>query len=64
MTHDKLLNKILSECGCRNTKALRAVVELHKPIVWSFYKYAKPVCIFCDLEYPCLTIQTIEKELL
>lgn len=43
-------------------KALRAVVEFHKPT-------AEPVftsdleCRVCDSSYPCPTIQAIEKEL-
>jgi hypothetical protein len=42
--------------------ALRAVVELHKPD-----DYCCPVCgpslDICGVEYPCPTIQAIEKEL-
>lgn len=62
MTHDELLNKILMECGCGNTKALRAVVELHKP------RTDEAACIHCSktgfwIAYPCPTIQAIEKEL-
>ena len=61
MTHDELLDKILMECGCRNTKALRAVVELHTA------DFGTPgedtVCDYCKVIYPCPTIQAIEKEL-
>ena len=61
MTHDELLNKILMECGCGNTKALRAVVELHTA------DFGTPgedtVCDYCKVIYPCPTIQAIEKEL-
>lgn len=39
-------------------KALRAVVELHKPN--EFYD----CCNACDSDLPCATIQAIEKELL
>ena len=76
MTHDKLLNKILSECGCRNTKALRAVVELHKPYAPPFVDIdlskGGGTCFHCSVDikenslaipYPCPTIQAIEKEL-
>jgi hypothetical protein len=65
MTHEELLNKILMKCGCGNTKALRAVVELHKPD-------STGGCNACEqwtnegayqLHYPCPTIQAIEKEL-
>jgi hypothetical protein len=42
----------------RNDKALRAVVELHKPDRWG------EECEHCDNgSYPCETIQAIEKEL-
>ena len=57
-----------------NTKALRAVVELHKPVEltppWEYVKYM--ACDACEswttdgayyLPYPCPTIQAIEKEL-
>jgi hypothetical protein len=58
-----------------HTFALRAVVELHKPKKttppWAYEKYL--ACSACEvytndgayfLEYPCPTIQAIEKELL
>jgi hypothetical protein len=45
------------------SRALRAVVELHK----STNGYDRNICIFCSPEilvpYPCPTIQAIEKEL-
>ena len=45
-------------------KALRAVVELHKPT----NGYDKNICLACSpqipMAYPCPTIQAIEKELL
>ncbi len=51
----------------RNDKALRAVVELHKPIeAYNMNNVHKSwlTCTHCDDEmYPCPTIQTIEKEL-
>ena len=73
MTHDELLAKI--EIWKFQTKsyddtyevhgilnALRAVVELHKPITFPDEKG-----LFCDKclpdRYPCPTIQAIEKEL-
>jgi len=64
MTHDELLDKILMECGCRNTKALRAIVELHKPEeeIGKFCQ-TEEQCWACD-KYPCPTIQAIEKELI
>jgi len=79
MTHDELLNEIdaiisigyaesgFSEYaanGTRAEKALRAVVELHKP---ELLDERGDVCLACcpDLLtlYPCPTIQAIEKEL-
>lgn len=63
MTHDELLDLVLMECGCGNTKALRAVVELHKPI--EGHEHLCGGCWFGDgmMSYPCPTIQAIEKEL-
>ena len=78
MTHDELLAKIdsnLSDCGydCESCKrdnaswvALRAVVELHKPYMGGFNTLLCESCTaFADwvVEYPCPTIQAIEKEL-
>ena len=68
MTHDELLERvsdyISSECDCESCnfingpyKALRAVVELHKP------KDGKKFCKTCGKFFPCSTIQAIEKEL-
>jgi len=78
MTHEELLFGIkeierLAE-GMWGTKALRSVVELHKPIEttppWFGDKYI--ACSSCEeytndgaynSAYPCPTIQAIEKEL-
>ena len=71
MTHDELL-KDIQICLENNytkilTDALRAVVELHKP-VWS-KKFNCKCCNGCFevtddwIAYPCPTIQAIEKEL-
>ena len=49
--------------------ALRAVVELHKPIVYAQTQLRCPICVWSDdwdaelYSYPCPTIQAIEKEL-
>ena len=70
MTHDELLTKIDSFTCCSGAHevALRAVVELHKPIEIS----NEQLCNACEewtnegqkqLFYPCPTIQAIEKEL-
>ena len=80
MTHDELLLKIDAEIEYNLNQggvetglgdALRAVVELHKPIEPDIYleedeKYL--ICSVCmefdeDVKYPCPTIQAIEKEL-
>jgi hypothetical protein len=64
MTHNELLNDIGICLESNYTKiltdALRAVVELHKPTDSRGYS----VCAYCPTHnYPCLTIQAIEKEL-
>jgi hypothetical protein len=81
MTHDDLLmlvtggtNYTMAAEHLLYRKALRAVVELHKPKEttppWAYVKYM--ACSACEsytndgayfLEYPCPTIQAIEKEL-
>lgn len=84
MTHDELLAKIdeIESVGWwspikyryPSTIALRAVVELHKPVPLEFVQLI--VCKQCAYEtgegydydmysqtYPCKTIQAIEKEL-
>ena len=81
MTYDELLAKIdytvaiyevLSVLDIRvltaYLKALRAVVELHKPIepvapVETHDDYWYGLCDDCLKTYPCSTIQAIEKEL-
>ena len=75
MTHDELLAKIdkweYSDYQAIGTtpewpyKALRAVVELHKPQPTTIP--SDPKCDACSgldwADYPCPTIQAIEKEL-
>ena len=82
MTHDELLAKIdytvaiyegLSVLDIRvltaYLKALRAVVELHKPWYRPGITKGRPLCAICYTDegsrvfYPCATIQAIEKEL-
>lgn len=54
----------------RFLQALRAVVELHQP-VWTFPEGSNnsvPICLQCrdggfEADYPCTTIQAIEKAL-
>jgi len=67
MTHDELLatlnSKHFMESRTPETPyfALRAVVELHKP---STHKHGLVFCNEnCEGDYPCPTIQAIEKEL-
>lgn len=75
MTHDELLAKIGNpidegyEYGdIVFNKALRAVVELHKPteLSWS-NETGEYYCDTCDdlvwVPYPCPTIKAIQKEL-
>ena len=75
MTHDELMD-FIDKFDCAGmvnepvVKALRAVVELHQPI-WTFVAgtdKSVPLCLQCreggsEADYPCQTIQTIEKEL-
>ena len=78
MTHDELSRKLwilpahVSELqhGAKAVQALRAVVELHKPIEHCKNPVCTgPVCAGCgsketlQIAYPCPTIQAIEKEL-
>ena len=80
MTHDELLAKIdsFSCCSGAHEVALRAVVELHKPEYWENIhdpNWNGNECSVCftdgnleipsaRIDYPCPTIQAIEKELL
>ena len=75
MTHDELLAKIYDSTNglkyedifillIENTNALRAVVELHKPLTSNDFTYC-PECQYGSQAggYPCKTIRAIEKEL-
>ena len=76
MTHDELLAKLWddyanfdhSDYPTEHIQALRAVVELHKPTKEEIYGAYN--CEECRkgnadrwIQYPCSTIQAIEKEL-
>ena len=63
MTHDELLAILNAKSASNEVQALRAVVELHKPYI--NYKGQECFCKWCGetYEYPCPTIQAIEKEL-
>jgi len=77
VTHDELLAEIKSlndscSVSSRLGNALKAVVELHKPVEVPHNDYATglgcsaPSCLDKYAEpspYPCETIQAIEKEL-
>ena len=70
MTHDELLAKINYDIEGNPydeyMQAIRAVVELHKPqdITLPNGEW-ETNCIICDgWQYPCGTIQAIEKELM
>ena len=71
MTHDELLAKIdnYTCCSGAHELALRAVVELHKPVdndienVFYGTEFPGNICVPCVRVYPCPTIQAIEKEL-
>jgi len=70
MRHDELLaicDNYSFKDSAEPVKALRAVVELHKPLDSLWYKQI--ICESCQegndypITYPCETIQAIEKEL-
>ena len=73
MTHDELLaicDNYSFKDSAEPVKALRAVVELHKPV--SDNSCSDPgccggpypdLCEICSEQYPCETIEAIEKEL-
>ena len=69
MTHDELLSQIddlaVHDSGYGAiSEALRAVVELHKPLTLNNVIHC-PECQYGSAAgtYPCKTIQAIEKEL-
>lgn len=72
MTHDELLAKLNNDengwagsTPVQRRNALRAVVELHKPII--FPQDARLWCDNCYSEgelYPCTTIRAIESKLI
>jgi len=78
MTHDELLAKLSSsqvfgkQFGAKAYLALRAVVELHKPITSTAFPEFLGICLACTplslnfyeaIRYPCPTIQAIEEQL-
>ena len=78
MTHDELLAKIDAELATNyadeggnfpiGLNALRAVVELHKPVIDDWFDRGNIICYQCSnqeftTDYRCPTIQAIEKEL-
>ena len=70
MTHDELMVKIEASDDNLNFYALRAVVELHNQGNTGECGdedccggFTPDICGYCHDEYPCPTIQAIEKEL-
>jgi len=64
MTHDELislLTTMTNHDAIFMKDALRAVVELHKPV--EIDRELNYNCQECEWGYPCPTIQAIEKEL-
>ena len=66
MTHDELLvelNSLDHSCSVVGitVAALRVVVELHKP--FEIDREGNYNCQECEWDFPCPTIQAIEKEL-
>ena len=71
MTHEEWLDRV-AQAGLEPhgnimpthlVLAIRAVVELHNPIIHKGYKDQGFFCDNCEYDYPCPTIQAIEKEL-
>jgi hypothetical protein len=63
MTHDELislLTTMTNHDAIFMKDALRAVVELHYPVI---HALPDETCWACQDLYPCPTIQAIEKEL-
>jgi hypothetical protein len=72
VTHDELLAKLSNDengyagsSPLQRLYALRAVAELHKPMEENCEcdREHVPTCEECVDDYPCSTIQAIEKEL-
>jgi hypothetical protein len=68
MTHDELLTQLEGlwhdSYKAPGYKALRAVVELHKPSsIPDWVPTKEELICWCAHVYPCPTIQAIEKEL-
>ena len=75
MTHDELLAELTNDSVYARVtlySALRAIVELHKPIISTAFPEFLGICLTCSppslnfyeaTRYPCPTIQSIEKEL-
>ena len=71
MTHDELLALLNAKSDSNEVHALRAIVELHKPTDAASGLKGCSKCIYSVFdngayllyEYPCPTIQAIEKEL-
>ena len=70
MTHDELLaicDNYSFKDSAEPVKALRAVVELHKPLNSLWYKQI--ICESCQegndypITYPCPTIEAIEEQI-
>lgn len=71
MSHQKLLDKLAytphtDPNGKNMYQALRAVMELHRPIKrpkWLPIEFQGDSCNLCPGSYPCPTIKAIDKEL-
>jgi hypothetical protein len=71
MTHNELLARVNKLEDSYDTEgyawgALKAVLELHKPMEedCECNREHIPICEECVDDYPCLTIQAIDKELI
>ena len=57
MTYEELLLKTVTSGDTSTSKALEAVVLIHKPVI---HALPDPTCLACQDLYPCKTIWTIE----
>lgn len=65
MTHKRLLDKLAytphtDPNGKYMYRALRAIVELHKPVKYKTVLHVRTGCACGAAKYPCPTIQAIE----
>ena len=65
MKHEELYLRLRKTKPYFQTKTLKAIIELHKPYETKIANGGiyTTTCNCCETNYPCQTIQVIEKEL-